>query len=337
MPWKKSELEKWLQELVDAGNLSEPARKALLEQVAPELSANEKALSYLESSQLRQSRFNQKMDEVTAKEKTYNEAIEQSKQLQQLYDDLRKRPDTSSARLTQLEQELADVRAKAAQVYNELSVYEDGEAAFKKVGWTDPNAIFGSSTRGRQDLRDPAPAKAPSSVFDEEEFLKKLDSRYSERFNPIFQQLAEFAVDSQEMRDRYHALTGKTLSPSELKKTLGSKMAEMKTDNYWDAFNAAYNIPKLEREQEFSTRLESERKKWQEEHQSNLDRELLRRDGSSSMEGNGEFFKLLRDGSDVPEVQANKDSSLTPDPTTFSTSDEYAAAASALREVRGQA
>jgi len=326
----KFKLEAFLQELKEAGSLTDEQMQTL------EKTLSQDAISdVLEKSFLRQSDYSRRMNELSAREKTYNEAIEQSKQLQNLYDELKKRPDTSSAELAQLRQDLADVRAKAVTLYHELSVYEDGEAAFKKVGWTDPNSIYGSSPRGRQEMQERGNQNlppSPTSAFDEEAFLKKINSQY----NPIFQQLAEFAVDSQEMRERYYALTGKNLSPSELKKTLGQKMAEMKTDNYWDAFNAAYDILKLEREQEFSTRLEAERKKWQEEHQSNLDRELLRRDGSSSMEGHGEFFKLLRDGSDVPEVLENKNGSM-PDPTTFSTNEEYSAAAAALREVRGQA
>lgn len=330
MPWDKKEFQKFLQELVDAGNLSENARKALLETVAPELSANEAALTYLEGNQLRQGRFSQKFDELSKKEQQYNQAIQQSEQLQKLYDDLKGRPDTSAQELQKVRNQLSAMQASAARVYQEINQYSDGEEILKQVGWSSIDSIYGG--KAPTNPTNPTPSISTSQpTFDEEALLKKIEERMTGRFNPYFQQIAEFSVDSQDMLLKLASLGVKT-TPSELKKTLGSKMAELKTDNYWEAFNAAYDIPTKEKEQEFSTRLAEAEKQWNDKHQAELNRRLLSRDGSQVADEGSEIFKLLGEGQepkkdDPPQKEV---------PNMLVTSnDEYAQAASALKEVRG--
>lgn len=321
------DLDKFLKELKEAGSLSDEQVQTLQATLG-----NEATQSYLEKTILRQSDYSRKMNDLSAKETQYNQAISQSEQLSQLYEDLKKHPEISSADLAKARQELADVRAKAATLYNSLYEYDQGKDAFKAIGWNDVNSIFGG--QAPSNLNPQSPTQPVQPAFDEAALMKKIRDSLMGEINGNFQSVAEFSIDNQEMLLKLNSLGIKT-SPSALKKTLGAKMAELKTNNYWDAFNAAFDIPKLEKEQEFSSRLESEKAKWKEQHQVELQRSLA--NGNQAADESSEIFRLLREDGNGDNSKANDPPQAPPTPSPFQTSsDEYAQAASALSEVRGK-
>src|SRR6266404_2304694 len=300
------DLKAFLKELKEAGSLSDDQVQNL-----STIFASEAAQTYLEKNQLRQSDYSRKTQELSETRKSYDKAIEQSGQLSQIIEDMKKRPDTSANELQQAKQQLALMQANVARIYNDLYAYDEVKDSFNAVGWDKPEKIFNfpSSASGNGTGNGNGNPSASGSgyvpnpqaggngngnpAFDEAALLKKIEAQMLARFNPYFQQLAEWPITFQSMQEKYHDLTGKRLNLNDLKRTLAEKMTELKIDDPLQAFNAAYGISDLEKEKEFAERIAIKEKEWKEASQAELKRSLLSKNGQGTADPNSEFYKLM--------------------------------------------
>lgn len=319
------DLQAFLKELKEAGSLNDDQVQNL-----QTILAGEATLKYLDGALLRQADYTKKTQALSETKKQYEQAIAQSEQLSEIIEEMKSRPDTSSAELKQAKADLIAMQAKAATIYNQLYQYNEGREALAEVGWDSRDKIFGGSTSTVDNsIRPPSTPTQPA--FDKEALLKEAKESILKEINPYFRQLASWPLVFTAMSNKYQALTGKTLDPTEFEKVLGAKMAEMKTDDPIAAFNAAYDIPKLEKEQEFSTRLEAEKKKLREEWDREQQKQLLSKDAVASQDD--DFWKLLKDGR-----EKEKETKVDPPPNQGLLNDPsaYEDARAALAEVRGR-
>ena len=230
----------FLDELVKAGNLSDEQRKVLEPVVGVE-----GVVKYLEGSFLRQSDYSRMANELKQKQTELEEEYEEKvADIEALRGQLADSSGLSATRIASLEAQLNKAEADRLKIVQEARSRSGGEEFLKAVGLDNPELKY-----------EPPPSKEPEKKGPE---FVPLD-----RYTANMRAMAEFALDSQAMRDEIEELTGKKLSARELKEKLLTGFTKHKTNDPWEVFAKEFDtegLKKAKEEQRINALIENARK-----------------------------------------------------------------------------